>query len=65
MARGKAEYMNEIFRLLVERELLKHMPFSSEQLRKDKEISTRIRQLVDQIFVEQWTERGEVRGGSL
>jgi hypothetical protein len=38
MARGKSEYLNEIFRLLSEqRGLLKHLPYSSEQVRKEKE----------------------------
>jgi len=53
--------MNEIFRLLDEqRELLERVPFSTELVRKDKEISTRIRQLVDQICVEQSTERAKL-----
>jgi len=54
MAPGKTEYLNEILRLLSEqRELLKHPPYSSEQVRKDKEISARIRGLLDQISIEQ------------
>jgi hypothetical protein len=54
MTLGKAEYMNEILRLLVEqRELLNRWPYSSEQIREDKEISARIRELVDQICAEQ------------
>jgi len=52
----KTECLNEILRLLSEqRELLKHPPYSSEQVRKDKEISACIRGLVDQISVEQST----------
>ena len=48
MALRKTEHLNEIFRLLSEqRELLKHLPYSSEQIRKDKEISARIRELID------------------
>ena len=51
MARQKAEYPNEIFLLLSEqRELVKHFPYSSEQVRKDKRISARICRLVDQII---------------
>jgi hypothetical protein len=54
MTLGKAEYMNEILRLLREqRELLNRWPYSSEQIREDKEISARIRELVDQICAEQ------------
>lgn len=54
MTLGKAEYMNEILRLLREqRELLNRWPYSSEQMREDKEISARIRELVDQICAEQ------------
>jgi hypothetical protein len=50
MALRKTEHLSEIFRLLSEqRELLKHLPYSSEQIRKDKEISARIRELIDQI----------------
>ena len=46
--------MNEIFRLLREqRELLNRWPYSSEQIREDKELSARIRELVDQICAEQ------------
>jgi hypothetical protein len=56
MTPGKAECMNEILQLLREqRELLKHWPYSSEQIREDKEISARIRELVDQICAEQST----------
>jgi hypothetical protein len=56
MTLGKAEYMNEILQLLREqRELLKRWPYSSEQIREDKEISARIRELVDQICAEQST----------
>ena len=51
MARGKSEYLNEIFRLLSEqRELLKHLPYSSEQVRKEKKILVRIHRLVDQVI---------------
>ena len=54
MTLGKAKYMNEILRLLREqRELLNRWPYSSEQIREDKEISARIRELVDQICAEQ------------
>ncbi len=50
MTLGKAEYMNEILRLLCEqRELLNRWPYSSEQIREDEEISARIDELVDQI----------------
>ncbi len=58
MARGKVAYMNEIFRLLSEQhELLERWPYSSEQIRKDKEISALIRKLVDQICLEQSTAK--------
>jgi hypothetical protein len=55
MASAQAEYLNEIFRLLSERgELLKHLPSSSEQLKKGNRISARVRRLVDQaIRIEQ------------
>jgi hypothetical protein len=54
MAPGKAEYLSEIFQLLTEqRELLKHWPYSSEQISTDKRISARIRELVDRICIEQ------------
>lgn len=50
MTLGKAEYMNEIFRLLCEqRELLNRCPYSSELIREDEEISARIDELIDQI----------------
>jgi hypothetical protein len=50
MTLGKAECMNEIFRLLCEqRELLNRWAYSSEQIRQDEEISARIDELVDQI----------------
>jgi hypothetical protein len=46
--------LSEIFQLLEEQdELLKHWPYTTEQVTKDKEISARIRELVDQICVEQ------------
>jgi hypothetical protein len=62
MATGKTEYLNEILRLLSEqRDLLKHPSYSSEQPRKDKEISTRIRGLVDQISFEQSTVKAVPR----
>jgi hypothetical protein len=49
-----ARPLSEIFQLLDEQdELLKHWPYTAEQLTKDKEISTRIRELVDQICAEQ------------
>ena len=62
MTPGKAECMNEIFRLLREqRELLNRWPYSSEQIREDREISARIRELVHQICAEQSnSEIGEV-----
>jgi hypothetical protein len=51
MARGKSEYLNEIFRLLSEqRGLLKHLPYSSKQVRKEKRILVCIHRLVDQII---------------
>jgi hypothetical protein len=55
MASAQAEYLNEIFRLLSEREeLLKYLPYSSEQLKKGNRISARVRRLVDQaIRIEQ------------
>jgi len=50
VAMEKKEFMSEILRLLSERrELLAHSPHSCEQLEKDKEISARILELVDQI----------------
>jgi hypothetical protein len=56
MTFGKAEYMNEILQLLrKQRDLLNRWPYSSEQIREDKEISARIRELVDQICAEQST----------
>jgi hypothetical protein len=59
MALGKTECMDEIFRLLNEqRELLKHLPYSSEQIRKDKEISARIRELINQMCVKQSAASG-------
>jgi hypothetical protein len=54
MAANKAAALNEIFRLLSEQsELLKHWPYTAEQITKDREISARIRGLIDQICVEQ------------
>ena len=60
MARGKSEYLNEIFRLLSEQQgLLEHLPYSSEQVRKEKRILVRIHRLVDQIICsEQSTASG-------
>ena len=60
MARGKSEYLNEIFRLLSEqRGLLKHLPYSSKQVRKEKRILVCIHRLVDQIICsEQSTASG-------
>jgi len=50
VAMEKKEFMSEILRLLSERrELLAHSPHSCEQIEKDKEISARILELVDQI----------------
>jgi hypothetical protein len=50
MAPGTAECLNEIFRLLCEqREVLNHWPLTHEQIAKDKEISSRVRALIDQI----------------
>ncbi len=46
--------LGEIFQLLDEQnEVLRHWPYTAEQVTKDKEISVRIRELVDQICVEQ------------
>ncbi len=50
----KEQQLNEIFRLLSEQhELLQHWPYTGEQVSKDREISTRIRELVDQMCVGQ------------
>lgn len=49
-----ARPLSEIFQLLEEQDdLLKHWPYTTEQVTRDKEISARIRELVDQICVEQ------------
>ena len=64
MALRKTEYLNEIFRLLSEqRELLEHPPYSSKQVKKDKKISACIRELVDQILIEQSTATKAVTSG--
>jgi hypothetical protein len=50
MALGKTEQLDEIFRLLnQQRQILNRWPLTNEQIRKDKEISARIRNLIDQI----------------
>jgi DNA-binding NarL/FixJ family response regulator len=60
MALRKRDCLNEIFRLLNEqRELLKDLPSSSEQVRKNHRISARICTLVDRIIcLEQSIARG-------
>lgn len=50
MTLGKTELLDEIFHLLnQQRQLLDRWPLTNEQIRKDKEISARIRSLIDQV----------------
>jgi hypothetical protein len=54
MASVATDALAEILRLLAEQqELLKHWPYSTEQIDRDKKISARIRDLVDQICARQ------------
>lgn len=54
MVSGATETLSEIFRLLAEQqELLKRWPYSSQQIERDRKISARIRDLVDQICARQ------------
>lgn len=50
MTLGNTKQLDEIFRLLEQqRQMLDHWPLTNEQIAKDKEISARIRSLIDQI----------------
>lgn len=50
MTLGKTELLDEIFHLLnQQRQLLDRWPLTNEQIRKDKEISARIRSWIDQV----------------
>jgi hypothetical protein len=65
MARGKSEYLNEIFRLLSEQRGLLNLPYSSEQVRKEKRILVRIHRLVDQIICSEQSTASEARLAAL
>lgn len=54
MVSGSDEELNEVFLLLAEQQqLLKHWPYSAEQIERDRTISARIRELVDHVCAEQ------------
>jgi hypothetical protein len=51
---GRTERLDAILRLLnQQRQVLNHWPLTNEQIRKDKEISARIRSLIDQMCTAQ------------
>jgi hypothetical protein len=54
MASVATDALAEILRLLAEQQqLLKNWPYSTEQITRDRQISARIRELVDEICVRQ------------
>lgn len=54
MALGTTYYFDEILRLLTEQnELLRCWPYSNEQVIRDREISARVRELIDQSCAQQ------------
>lgn len=56
MALGRIDYFAEILRLLSEqKDLLRHWPYSDEQIIRDKEISAHIRELIDRSCAQQPT----------
>jgi hypothetical protein len=54
MSLGRTERLDEVLRLLAEqRDLLNHWPITDELIQRDKQLSARIRDLIDQLCSQQ------------